>query len=798
MSAFGLVAEAAGRANASGRQKGLALAAVVGEAELERQLDGGEAPATLDVVRSGPAPRPGKTFLERVSVEGFRGVGPLSELELAPGPGLTLVVGRNGCGKSSLAEAAEYALTGHNARWESRSKVWRDGWRNLHTDGPSRVAVQLRPDGEPQARTLEREWSAGADLDASAIVGDRALLAEWEGALATYRPFLPYSDLGVLVDRGPTQLHDTLSEVLGLGDLTAAAKRLKDARLARSKAWKAIKAVGESLAEELDALDDGRASTAASELRRSMPDLDRLGALIAGSREEPLELLSLRQVAALQVPDATAISRAAEEVKAALADLDDATRQGEHADLEIAELLELALQRHERAGTEQCPVCGTGTLDDVWVSRATQTRNAIRGRSQQLVRAKERLRKSEEELRRLVRSVNPPPTPPGLSVDTAEAVNARDKLVAVADLDPREAAAVAGDRALHTAKGYTDLQDRARERAAELEDAWHPFSIRLGVWHREATEARRGHDAEADLRAAQKLVESTHESARADRWAPIADHAKNVWERLRQGSNVDIAEVTLAGSGNRRRVDVTVAVDGVDGAALSVMSQGELHALALSLFLPRAMLDESPFGFLIIDDPVQSMDPLRVDGLARVLGDVASTHQVVVFTHDDRLPAAIRRLDVPATILEVHRSSGSRVQIRSCETPASRYLSDADALARSADVPPLVRGRAVPGFLRLALESHFMDLYRRRASRAGTPQDAIEQTLDDARTLMDIAALGIFAEKRTGAVLPHLNSMAHRYADALRKVKEGAHSGVEIGELLPLIADVRDLMSATT
>ena len=72
-----------------------------------------------------------------------------------------------------------------------------------------------------------------------------------------------------------------------------------------------------------------------------------------------------------------------------------------------------------------------------------------------------------------------------------------------------------------------------------------------------------------------------------------------------------------------------MTVDGVAGAALGVMSQGELHALALSLFLPRATLAESPFRFVVIDDPVQSMDPARVDGLAKALEDIARTRQVL-------------------------------------------------------------------------------------------------------------------------------------------------------------------------
>jgi len=82
-------------------------------------------------------------------------------------------------------------------------------------------------------------------------------------------------------------------------------------------------------------------------------------------------------------------------------------------------------------------------------------------------------------------------------------------------------------------------------------------------------------------------------------------------------------------------------VDGAPGAALGVMSQGEVNALALSVFLPRATVSASPFRFLIIDDPVQAMDPAKVDGLARVLEDVSRTRQVLVFTHDDRLPEAI-------------------------------------------------------------------------------------------------------------------------------------------------------------
>src|SRR6185436_12973213 len=122
-------------------------------------------------------------------------------------------------------------------------------------------------------------------------------------------------------------------------------------------------------------------------------------------------------------------------------------------------------------------------------------------------------------------------------------------------------------------------------------------------------------------------------------------------------------DIQLSGSAARRQVELKVTVDDVEGAALGVMSQGEQNALALSLFIPRATLPESPFRFVVIDDPVQSMDPARVDGLARVLQDTAGKRQVVVFTHDDRLPEATRRLGINATILEVTRREGSVVEV---------------------------------------------------------------------------------------------------------------------------------------
>src|SRR5262245_35467053 len=94
----------------------LVLAALGGRDGLEDELQG-TAAATAATAVAASAPPPAGAFLRSISVEGFRGIGPGRALEIRPGPGLTLVVGRNGSGKSSFAEGLEVLLTGDSLRF---------------------------------------------------------------------------------------------------------------------------------------------------------------------------------------------------------------------------------------------------------------------------------------------------------------------------------------------------------------------------------------------------------------------------------------------------------------------------------------------------------------------------------------------------------------------------------------------------------------------------------------------------------------------------------------------------------
>ena len=183
--------------SASDVWSGLVLAALEGQGALEAELRGGAKAPRADAPRAAPALV--GAFLRQVAVEGFRGIGPVQTLELRPGPGLTLVVGRNGSGKSSFAEGLEVLLTGDSLRWKERAAVWREGWRNLHHPAASLSGTFL-VEGERGPCVVSRRWEPEAAFEAGAALAqvhdkpssDLGSLG-WTAALRTHRPFLSYN-----------------------------------------------------------------------------------------------------------------------------------------------------------------------------------------------------------------------------------------------------------------------------------------------------------------------------------------------------------------------------------------------------------------------------------------------------------------------------------------------------------------------------------------------------------------------------------------------------------------------------
>ena len=342
----------------------LVMASLVGEAAVEQVLEGElfDHPSTGENEAEAQA---SSVYIHDITVSGFRGIGSEVQLEIPPGPGLTVVVGRNGSGKSSFAEALELLLTGDTLRWKDKTGVWKEGWRNLHDGSAPAISARFRVDGKPGFTTVQRRWSESGELDEGSSTAQhhgekRTDLPGigWDDPLDLYRPILSYNELGMIGAR-PSELHDTLAAVLGLEELAGATKALQAARLSRTKQQKEVNRERlDSLLPRLEALEDERAKAAFKALKKRKRDLDALARLGAAPEAEQE---SLGALANLRVPHEEEVLAVADCVEAAyqnamrLADTDAEKAQ------RLVGLLAAALDHHRRHGDEPCPVCGIGT-----------------------------------------------------------------------------------------------------------------------------------------------------------------------------------------------------------------------------------------------------------------------------------------------------------------------------------------------------------------------------------------------------------------------------------------------------
>jgi hypothetical protein len=770
---------------------------------LEGQPIGQPEPTPTDV----PVLEPIGAYLGPITVQGFRGIGAEAVLPLQLGPGVTLVVGRNGSGKSSFAEAVEMLLTGDNWRWTDRPVIWREGWRNLHQPLPTRVSAELAVEGARGPTTVRRHWPPEAELDHSALEVQAygqpksdQLVVGWEQALVTFRPFLSYNELGSMLDERPSKLYDALSSILGLDALVGVEKLLGDARRAADKRHKDARKALQPLLARLEPLEDDRVRSCVRALGGTPWDLEAAEAVLLGTADRGAsgELDLLRRLCSVEGPSVEVAMEAAEALRETTAALNEIAGSDAERAHTLADILQRALKFHAAAhGASDCPVCGRErALDASWRAAAETQTIQLRETAEAVAAARRHHRTAVQAAKELLTD---PPAVLGqaeqVGVDAATALLAwRRWAQALATEDPLELATHLEEQLDPLVAALETVRSSARARLDHKESQWRPVARDLLEWLPAASHAQRGVASLPALEAAERWVKQTTAELRDERFAPVATEAQRIWELLRQQSNVELARLELEGTGNRRHVKLDVTVDGVGGAALSVMSQGELHSLALSLFLPRAVSAESPFRFLVLDDPVQSMDPARVDGLARVLEEVGRTRQLVVFTHDDRLPEAFWRLGINASILEVTRQPGSVVTVTEALDPVERHLRDARTLAKDEALPPELAARLIPGFCRTAIEAACTETTRRRRLGHGDPHERVERLLVGLTTTKQRMALALFDDPdRSGDVYAGLNNRYGRWAgDTFRAVNDGAH-GDYTGDLPKLIHQTRDL-----
>ncbi|MCW1823139.1 AAA family ATPase [Mycobacterium senegalense] len=786
----------------------LVAAAMRGDGEFADQL-GGDAPVPeRPKVETIDAPPPLRAFLRSITVSGFRGIGGRTTLEVNPYRGITVISGRNGSGKSSFAEALEYALTGTSYRWEAKKgQHWQASWRNLHAGEPASIKIDfaMEPDDDRTGTvaTIGVDWPPDCKLNAaerwSQVKGQKreAVAAlGWDQALKTHRPLMSYDELGGVFEEGQAALYDALDTLLGLDDVAAAEGRLKDAEKQLGGARKSANEARTRLRNSLSDATDTRAEQVKKLTARVPYDLDAIKATTLGTAtDQAATIAKLRRIAALEVPQLAKATEVAEELRAAI----DAHAAGDDSAVKAltsrAALLRDALHLHADTGDGACPVCETGTLDGAWRTAAEERLRVAEASTAEHQALALRLKKARSAAEDFFGEVADVVAVEGVDLAAlapfaAALKSARTAPPALADRPGHvELAAMELDEAAAV------LRKEAGERADSLEDAWAPIAGAIVSWVELETAARTDDASLDEVKRALKCLREAADTLRERRLAPMVEQTGEFWERMRHESNVDIGSISLEGVANRRHVVVDGAVDGVSTGALTVMSQGELHALALAMFIPRATTPASPFRFLVLDDPIQAMDPAKIAGFLDVLVELGKTRQVIVFSHDDRLPAAIRARSVPAQLLDVTREQGSLVVVKANDLPADRYVADAEALILDDDIDDVIKRKAAPGLFRMAIEAAAHQRYFSERAKAGVPYHETDTAWEEAKTTQRRVALTVTGAA-DGDVSGWKSYRTHRFP-TLAISASGTHRGAKLdrGAIRDLRNTVRDIVA---
>ena len=745
---------------------------------------------------SGEERPPVRAYLESVAVTGFRGIGPNCELHLQSGPGLTLVVGRNGSGKSSFAEAAEFALTGDSLRWSGKSLDWKNGWRNLHAEAEPELTVTMRVEGERDPRAVRVRWASEKLESARNEVtipgkGRHSLDSlGWRSAVQSFRPFLSYVELATIAGGRPIDRYNALAPMLGMESLQTPIEDLRKTRLASEEQIRAAEEAVDAAVDTLLGYPDGRPAEAAGALSGRW-DLARIEALIAGTEPAAAEreqvLVALEHIGA---PALDRVAKAASDLRDVAERLDALRGSDAERARKLAGMLMSAIEFHNQHGDVDCPVCGRE--DGLDGDRVAELRQEI-DRLQSEARAVDDAVKAAREARGEAKAAM------GTRPDVLDSLGTVDAGVDISELRAawvawsdapeldEELAAHLEAACLPLVEATEAVRAVARDRRQRLADEWRPIAEQLAEVLPVARAGQLAEQRLPGLQRAERWLKRCEADIRDERFDAVNAQVTDVWDTLAVDSNVTLEDVRLG----TKKVDMDVTVDGERGAALGVMSQGELNALALSLFVPRVTFGDSPFRFAMLDDPVQAMDPVRVDGLARVLNDLAQTHQVVVFTHDDRLSLAIRRLQIPATILSVTRRPGSQVELKKSLDPIRGAIEDARAIELSAELPDEVRRRVVPGLCRQAIEAACLESGRRRLLADGMSLDLCEETWAATPRLLPRVAIGLYGDPdREADVYRTLKNEFGPWAEAtVRDSNRMTHSGADKG------TDLKDLIS---
>lgn len=160
----------------------------------------------------------------------------------------------------------------------------------------------------------------------------------------------------------------------------------------------------------------------------------------------------------------------------------------------------------------------------------------------------------------------------------------------------------------------------------------------------------------AILNETQELIRSVEEVAQAKQEDLLKSRGQEVadlYRLLNQGAAVGFEAMEPANDA----LKLHATSFGKRMPAAANLSECQLNCLGLAVWLMRATTPTSPFGFVVLDDPVQAMDDDHAEAfIANVVPHLLDTHgrQVVVLSHVRTVTDRLRAINLHRPIRQYH------------------------------------------------------------------------------------------------------------------------------------------------
>ncbi|MHB0886312.1 MAG: AAA family ATPase [Bacillota bacterium] len=274
--------------------------------------------------------------------------------------------------------------------------------------------------------------------------------------------------------------------------------------------------------------------------------------------------------------------------------------------------------------------------------------------------------------------------------------------------------------------------------------------------------------------AEREMVKSRLEDKKKDtvRW----------YQLLHPKEQVSFSDMQPVKIGPSRQVQLFGVTFGKTMPAIAVLSESHLNALGLSVHLAKTMTADQSLGFVVLDDPVQSMDQAHRNRLGSEMIDelLKAGYQVVVMSHLKRFNGAVQEYhflhsrEVRSYEISEYTIGGPRLD--EIQKSLESFLQGAEKHRVGGSESREIAG----SYLRKAVERFYKELYAQGTGKPLPGKYRNETTSNLKKLAISSGLLLPTDEAKLDLVLTYANPSSHDSMDVEPPTAQWLQQGINL------------------